>query len=119
MLLAMFGSLARLSGMANRILAPDKAQAEETNADPTIIGPGRPLTTSSRWVSPRFPMRFCADTFFANVTGHRAIVLETVAAVPGMVGAMLTTSTLAAPGWHEMAAGSASCWKKRKTSACI
>lgn len=32
-------------------------------------------------------LRFCADTFFAARYGHRAIVLETVAAVPGMVGA--------------------------------
>ncbi len=36
-------------------------------------------------------LRFCADTFFAERYGHRAIVLETVAAVPGMVGA--TTSS--------------------------
>jgi ubiquinol oxidase len=35
-------------------------------------------------------MRLCADTFFAKRYGHRAIVLETVAAVPGMVGATLT-----------------------------
>lgn len=35
-------------------------------------------------------MRFCADTFFAERHGHRAIVIETVAAVPGMVGATLT-----------------------------
>lgn len=35
-------------------------------------------------------LRFCADTFFAKRYGHRAIVLETVAAVPGMVGATLT-----------------------------
>ena len=35
-------------------------------------------------------LRFCADTFFARRYGHRAIVLETVAAVPGMVGATLT-----------------------------
>ncbi len=31
-------------------------------------------------------LRFFADTFFAKRYGHRAIVLETVAAVPGMVG---------------------------------
>jgi len=30
--------------------------------------------------------RFFADTFFARRYGHRAVVLETVAAVPGMVG---------------------------------
>lgn len=35
-------------------------------------------------------LRFFADTFFAKRYGHRAIVLETVAAVPGMVGAMAT-----------------------------
>ncbi len=34
-------------------------------------------------------LRFCADTFFAKRYGHRAIVLETVAAVPGMVAAMV------------------------------
>ncbi len=32
-------------------------------------------------------MRWPADLFFANRYGHRAVVLETVAAVPGMVGA--------------------------------
>jgi ubiquinol oxidase len=35
-------------------------------------------------------LRLCADTFFARRYGHRAVVLETVAAVPGMVGATLT-----------------------------
>lgn len=34
-------------------------------------------------------LRFFADTFFARRYGHRAIVLETVAAVPGMVGATI------------------------------
>ena len=34
-------------------------------------------------------LRFFADLFFAKRYGHRAIVLETVAAVPGMVGATL------------------------------
>lgn len=33
--------------------------------------------------------RFFADTFFAKRYGHRAVVLETVAAVPGMVAGML------------------------------
>lgn len=33
-------------------------------------------------------LRFLADTFFAKRYGHRAVVLETVAAVPGMVGGM-------------------------------
>lgn len=34
-------------------------------------------------------LRFFADAFFARRYGHRAVVLETVAAVPGMVGATL------------------------------
>ena len=34
-------------------------------------------------------LRLSADTFFAKRYGHRAIVLETVAAVPGMVGATI------------------------------
>ncbi|MBV7266511.1 alternative oxidase [Erythrobacter ani] len=33
-------------------------------------------------------LRFFADTFFAQRYGHRAVVLETVAAVPGMVGGL-------------------------------
>ena len=33
--------------------------------------------------------RFIADTFFAKRYGHRAVVLETVARVPGMVAGML------------------------------
>ncbi len=33
--------------------------------------------------------RFVADTFFAGRYGHRAVVLETIAAVPGMVGGAL------------------------------
>ncbi len=69
--------------------------------------PGRPTLASERVVEPdvhhaprgfsdRFALgftkllRFCADTFFARRYGHRAIVLETVAAVPGMVGGMIT-----------------------------
>lgn len=35
-------------------------------------------------------LRALADKFFAQRYGHRAVVLETVAAVPGMVGAMAT-----------------------------
>lgn len=35
-------------------------------------------------------MRALADTFFARRYGHRAVVLETIAAVPGMVGATFT-----------------------------
>ena len=35
-------------------------------------------------------LRFIADTFFRKKYGHRAVVLEIVAAVPGMVAGMLT-----------------------------
>jgi ubiquinol oxidase len=34
-------------------------------------------------------LRFIADKFFKKKYGHRAVVLETVAAIPGMVGGML------------------------------
>jgi len=34
-------------------------------------------------------LRFLADAFFARRYGHRAVILETVAAVPGMVGGTL------------------------------
>ena len=34
-------------------------------------------------------LRFFADAFFAKRYGHRAVVLETVAGVPGMIGGML------------------------------
>ncbi|MFM9865853.1 MAG: alternative oxidase, partial [Micropepsaceae bacterium] len=34
-------------------------------------------------------LRFFADVFFRKRYGHRAVVLETVAAVPGMVGGLL------------------------------
>lgn len=34
-------------------------------------------------------LRFVADAFFARRYGHRAVVLETIAAVPGMVGGAL------------------------------
>lgn len=34
-------------------------------------------------------LRFIADRFFSKRYGHRAVVLETIAAVPGMVGGML------------------------------
>lgn len=34
-------------------------------------------------------LRFVADSFFAKRYGHRAVVLETIAAVPGMVAGLL------------------------------
>jgi len=62
-------------------------------------------------------LRFVADTFFARRYGHRAVVLETVAAVPGMVAGLLQHLR----GLREMRddrAWCASCWTKPRTSAC-
>ena len=79
--------------MVNSILVPDScALAEERAAQPVVHHRAEGL-------SDRFALgftkllRFSADTFFAKRYGHRAIVLETVAAVPGMVGAMFTHLT--------------------------
>ena len=76
--------------MVNKILTPNApGLAEERDALPQV----HHLATG---LSDRFALgftrllRFFADTFFAKRYGHRAIVLETVAAVPGMVGAMFT-----------------------------
>ncbi len=50
----------------------------------------KPRTRSDRLALGFVKMaRFFADTFFAKRYGHRAIVLETVAAVPGMVAGTL------------------------------
>jgi ubiquinol oxidase len=79
--------------MVNTTLSADKqALAKEHNAQPSVHYPASSF-------SDRFALgltkllRFIADTFFAKRYGHRAIVLETVAAVPGMVGAMFTHLT--------------------------
>jgi ubiquinol oxidase len=61
-----------------------------TATPPDLTIRRRPSTFSDR-VAFSFTsvLRFLADTFFAKRYGHRAVVLETVAAVPGMVGATL------------------------------
>jgi ubiquinol oxidase len=76
--------------MTNSILTPDKrALAEEREAQPAVHH--QPKGFSDHFaLSFTKLLRFSADTFFAKRYGHRAIVLETVAAVPGMVGAMFT-----------------------------
>ena len=76
--------------MSNKILVPDaRGLVEERDAEPAIHH--QPDGFSDRFaLSFTKLLRFCADTFFAKRYGHRAIVLETVAAVPGMVGAMFT-----------------------------
>jgi ubiquinol oxidase len=79
--------------MVNKILAPDtRALDEEARAETPAHHP--PSDLSDRFALGFTKLlRFCADTFFAKRYGHRAIVLETVAAVPGMVGAMFTHLT--------------------------
>jgi ubiquinol oxidase len=79
--------------MVNTILAPDRAAlAEERDAEPLIHY--LPHGFSDRFALGFTKLlRFTADTFFAKRYGHRAIVLETVAAVPGMVGGMFTHLT--------------------------
>lgn len=79
--------------MANRILPPDpEALAEERATEPRVHF--KPAGFSDRFALGFTKLlRFTADTFFAKRYGHRAIVLETVAAVPGMVGAMFTHLT--------------------------
>ena len=76
--------------MTNKILVPDaRALAEERSAEPTIHH--APIGFADHFALGFTKLlRFTADTFFAKRYGHRAIVLETVAAVPGMVGAMFT-----------------------------
>lgn len=77
------------NAMVNKILAPDeRALEEEKDAEPVIHH--EPKDFSDRFALGFTKLlRVCADTFFAKKYGHRAIVLETVAAVPGMVGATL------------------------------
>lgn len=79
--------------MVNRILAPDtRGMAEEAVVEPSVHH--APVGLSDR-VALGFTkvMRFAADAFFAKRYGHRAIVLETDAAVPGMVGATINHLT--------------------------
>lgn len=76
--------------MANSILTPDaQALTDERDAEPRVhFAPGGASDRIALGVTKL--LRFAADTFFAKRYGHRAVVLETVAAVPGMVGATLT-----------------------------
>ena len=49
----------------------------------------KPKTFSDKFaLSTTMGLRWFADTFFATRYGHRAVVLETVAGVPGMVAGM-------------------------------
>ncbi|MEO6248789.1 MAG: alternative oxidase [Sphingomicrobium sp.] len=76
--------------MVNTVLKPDKlALATERDAQPVAHHEAQGFSDHFALGFTKL-LRFCADTFFAKRYGHRAIVLETVAAVPGMVGAMFT-----------------------------
>lgn len=55
---------------------------------PIIHKPAKAISDKIAFALVKF-FRFFADTFFQKRYGNRAIVLETVAAVPGMVGAAL------------------------------
>jgi ubiquinol oxidase len=60
----------------------------QTDLDLTAHHIPRTLTDRIAYRTVRF-MRIFADGFFSKRYGHRAVVLETVAAVPGMVGGLL------------------------------
>ena len=76
--------------MVNSILTPDPLAIEqERHAEPVIHHVPHGFSDHFALGFTKL-LRFSADTFFAKRYGHRAIVLETVAAVPGMVGAMFT-----------------------------
>ena len=79
--------------MVYKILSPDpQVLAEEAVAEPIIHH--KPVGFSDRFALGFTKLlRLAADTFFAKRYGHRAIVLETVAAVPGMVGATINHLT--------------------------
>ena len=79
--------------MANKLLVPDDAALDhEREVEPVVHY--QPSGFSDRFALGFTKLlRFTADTFFAKRYGHRAIVLETVAAVPGMVGGMFTHLT--------------------------
>lgn len=75
--------------MVNSVLSPTPGVlAAERHAEPTTHHVPRGISDHFALGFTKV-LRFCADTFFAKRYGHRAIVLETVAAVPGMVGATI------------------------------
>ena len=76
--------------MSNTILTPEPDALDEERGSVPLVH-HEPAGFSDRFALGFTKLlRFCADTFFAKRYGHRAVVLETVAAVPGMVGAMFT-----------------------------
>jgi ubiquinol oxidase len=70
------------------LTVPDPAATQINDAD-TLFQRRRPQGARDAFaLGVTRALRFIADTFFAKRYGHRAVVLETVAAVPGMVGGM-------------------------------
>ncbi len=71
-----------MADRANNTVATDASGESQTHHKPQDY---------SDWIALRLTkfLRFLADSFFARRYGHRAVVLETVAAVPGMVAGML------------------------------
>ena len=73
-------------------MTPDTAQDTQRDTAPIGAQDSPPVHHAPKGFSDHFALgftkllRLLADTFFAKRYGHRAIVLETVAAVPGMVG---------------------------------
>lgn len=66
-----------------------KPQPRTVNTDFDLDVHVKPKTFSDKIAFSFVKMlRFFADKFFAKRYGHRAVVLETVAAVPGMVGGL-------------------------------
>jgi len=72
---------------------PLSPQAADTVPSPAAVDIHRHRTPQDRTdriaLAVVKAMRAVADRFFARRYGHRAVVLETVAAVPGMVGGLL------------------------------
>ena len=62
--------------------SPDAGDPTGKHSEPADFG------DRFAWRLVRF-LRYFADTFFGRRYGHRAVILETVAGVPGMVGGML------------------------------
>ena len=70
--------------------APDETTKNDSASDDPLASHHAPANLSDRIAFRLSKMlRFCADTFFAKRYGHRAVILETVAGVPGMVAGML------------------------------
>ena len=67
---------------------PDKKPIDDGPYDLTIHRSPSGMSDRIAYGFVKF-LRIFADAFFSKRYGHRAVVLETVAAVPGMVGGLL------------------------------